>query len=402
MINSVSPVSINKIVFKGEIPEQKVQEKEAEKQSSKSWMLWTGLAALGAVGVYLATRGKKGAETVEKGAENAVEQIKDMAVDAFKKAGNKFEKGKAKLANGEAYTGNLTQKLRDGKTVVREYKDGMLQKVSKMDGEKVLSSKSYTYDDKGMLTKIVDNNKDVFHNDIFNASINNGLKTIKTSKSTIGIDLETGKLKRLRIDDKYYKRFYYDKDGKLKFVQHDYTDKGVFMHDFIAYYPDGKNIRFVRHGYNGAEFLDVNGKVVDKIRIDLERDGKSYFYDNLARNEDKSQEGKKTIDYVLFDCNNDKRASLNIIRKPDYYKASISDLKNNGKKYTISFDKKGRNIQIIDEQMKKLSPEADKKLFDEIVTDARNVYKEIITKHKKALRLKNELKLADEEFQRMH
>lgn len=396
-MNSISPVSVNKVAFKGEMPE-KVQEKEAEKQSSKSWMLWTGLAALGAVGVYLATRGKKGAETVEKGAENATEQIKDMAVDAFKKAGNKFEKCKAKLANGEAYTGNLTQKLRDGKTVVREYKDGMLQKVSKMDGEKVLSSKSYTYDDKGMLTSIVNNNKDV----LFNASIDNGFKTIKTSKSAIVTDLETDKLKRLRIDGKDEKCFYYDKEGKLKFVKHDYKDKDGFHHDFIGYYPDGRNIRFVRHGYNGAEFLDVNGKVVDKIRIDLERDGKSYFYDNLARNEDKSQEGKKTIDYVLFDCNNDKRASLNIIRKPDYYKASISDLKNNGKKYTISFDKKGRNIQIIDEQMKKLSPEADKKLFDEIVTDARNVYKEIITKHKKALRLRNELQQADTECQRMY
>ena len=57
-----------------------------------------------------------------------------------------------------------------------------------MDGEKVVVSKSYTYDDKGMLTKIVDNNN-VF-NDIFNASINDGLKTIKTLKSTIKTDLK--------------------------------------------------------------------------------------------------------------------------------------------------------------------------------------------------------------------
>ena len=159
MLDSISTISINKVPFKGAIQEQKSSEKQTEKQSDKNWMLWTGLAVLGAAGIYVATRGKKASETVEKGAENAAEQIKDMVVDAFKKAGNKFEKGKAKLANGEAYTGNLTQKLKDGKTVVREYKNGMIQKVSKMDGEKVVASKSYTYDDKGMLTKIVDNKR---------------------------------------------------------------------------------------------------------------------------------------------------------------------------------------------------------------------------------------------------
>ena len=49
-----------------------------------------------------------------------------------------------------------------------------------------------------------------------------------------------------------------------------------------------------------------------------------------------------------------------------------------------------------------LGEELDKQLFDEIVTGGRNAYKEIITKHKKALRLKNELQLADREFCRMH
>ena len=408
MLDSISPISINKVPFKGSIQEQKSPEKQTEKQtekqSDKSWMLWTGLAALGAVGVYFATRGKKGAETVEKGAENAAEQIKDIAVDAFKKAGNKFENGKAKLANGEAYTGNLTQKLKDGKTVVREYKNGMLEKVSKMDGEKVVVSKSYTYDDKGMLTRIVDNNKDVFNNDIFNASIDNGFKTIKTSKSTIVTDLNTGKLKRLKIDGKGDKCFYYDKEGKLKFVKHDYQDKdAINRHDFIGYYPDGKNIRFVKHGYNGAEFYDVNGNIVDKINIDLARGGISYKYDNLYRSSGFPSPGIKKTTYSLYDDgNNYERASLSIRKeKPDFYRSSMT-ITHNGEGYLISFDKKGQNIQIIDSQQKKLSPEADKKLFDEIVTDARNAYKEIISKHKKALRLRNELQLSDSEFCRMH
>lgn len=32
MLNSISPVSMNKVAFKGEIPEQKLQEKEADDQ----------------------------------------------------------------------------------------------------------------------------------------------------------------------------------------------------------------------------------------------------------------------------------------------------------------------------------------------------------------------------------
>ena len=400
MLNSISLINQNKVAFKGgslDKPQDKGQ--DVAQNKNNSWMLWTGLAALGAVGIYLATRGKKGSEAVERDTEKATDQIKDIAVDAFKKAGNKFENGKAKLANGETYTGNLTQKLKDGKTLIREYKDGMLQKVSKMDGEKVVASKSYTYDDKGMLTKIVDNNKDVFHNDIFNASIDNGFKTIKTSKSTIVTDLNTGKLKRLKIDGKGDKCFYYDKEGKLKFVKHDYLDKGVIKHDFIAYYPDGKNIRFVNHSNMDAEFYDVNGKVIDKIQIDLARGGKSYFYDNLDRSEIIELFQK---DYKLKDEKGKTRAWLGIITRPDFQNRSIR-ITNNSKKYTISFDNTGKNIEIFDEHNhKKLSPDADKKLFDEIVTDARNAYKEIITKHKKALRLRNELQLADSEFCRMH
>ena len=402
MLDSISPICVNKVTFKGQIPEQKYSENQSETQSDKSWMLWTGLAALGALGIYLAARGKKASESVERTTEKAAEQIKDMAVDAFKKAGNMFEKGKAKLVNGEAYTGNLTQKLKDGKTVVMEYKDGMLQKVSKMDGEKVVASKSYTYDDKGMLTRIVDNNKDVFNNDIFNASIDNGFKTIKTSKSTIVTDLNTGKLKRLKIDGKGDKCFYYDKEGKLKFVKHDYQDKGVWHHDFIGYYPDGKNKRFVMHKGNGSEFYDVNGNIIDKIKINMTNDDKSYLYDNLDKSEGFSSPGRKNTTYSLYDDGYEhKRAELSIVsEKPDFYQSRMT-ITHNGEGYLILFDKKGQNIQIIDSQQKNISPDADKKLFDEIVTDARNAYKEIITKHKKALRLRNELQLADSEFCRM-
>ena len=400
MLNSISPINQNKVAFKGyTLDKPQDNRQDVAQNKNNSWMLWTGLAALGTVGIYLATRGKKGSEVVETTTEKATDQIKNIAVDAFKEAGNKFEKGKAKLANGETYTGNLTHKLKDGKTAIIEYKDGVLQNVSKMDGEEVVVSKSYTYDDKGMLTRIVDNNNDLFDNDIFKASINNGIKTIQTSKSTIKTDLKTGKLRYLQIEGKGAKSFYYDEEGKLKFIKHEYTDeKSVSRRDFIAYYPDGENKRFVMHGYNGAEFYDVNGNIIDKINIC----GKSYMYDNLSKSEGFPSPGIKNTTYSLYDDGYEyQRAYLSIDRGyPNLYKSSMF-ITHNGKEYLISFDKKTQTIQIIDREQRKLSPDIDKNIFDEIVTDARNAYKEIITKHKKALRLINELQLADREYTRM-
>lgn len=71
MLSSISQVNTNKI----ELPpsfnggNNKDTRQPVERQNSKSWMLWTGLAALGAVGIYLATRGKGGVKTVEKAAQ---------------------------------------------------------------------------------------------------------------------------------------------------------------------------------------------------------------------------------------------------------------------------------------------------------------------------------------------
>ena len=381
MINSVSPVNVNKVAFKAEIPEHKLEEKESEKQSSKSWMLWTGLAALGAVGIYLATRGKKASESVEKAAENATEQIKDMAVDAFKKAGNKFEKGKAKLANGEGYTGNLTQKLKDGKTVVREYKAGILEKASIIDGEKVLSSKSYTYDDKGKLTNI----KNVYHRDIFAVSRDNGIEITDTLKSRV-----------------------VQKDGKLKYVLYSKPNKA-----FVAYYPDGKTKRFVRHEdgstrLGGYDFYDINGNLIDNIGIQRNTKGPLlYKYNNLVRSyfEQDFVKGKR---YTLIKDDKwyiyENLQSLGLNGEPLWKGVDLRIKMPNQKsfKYSLRFDDTRKNIEIHDNIANEyVSPETDKKLYDELVSEARMVYKEIFTKHKKALKLKKEIDIADKEYEQL-
>lgn len=68
MLSSISQVNTNKVELPPSFKDGNNTDtrQPVERQNSKSWMLWTGLAALGAVGVYLATRGKGGVKTVEK------------------------------------------------------------------------------------------------------------------------------------------------------------------------------------------------------------------------------------------------------------------------------------------------------------------------------------------------
>ena len=360
-----------------------------EEKSNGTALLLGSLAALAiGGGIYFATKGKKGEEAVGKSAE----QIKDMAVDAFKQAGNKFERGKAKLANGEAYTGKLTQTLEDGKILIREYNNGVLQKASKLDGENLVSSKSYFYDEKGMLTKITDDkNKDVYE-----AIVNEGAKIVTTQKSTIVTDIENGRLQKLQIKGKGAKWFYYDKDGKLKFVKHQYYDGGN-RENFIAYHPDGKNVRFIKHGNESAEFFDVNGNQVDKIQIDMARGGKSYYYDGMSKSEI-LELGQK--DFKILDEKGHSKVWLSK-RKRENFNDSIIHISKNGKRYALSRNDKG-DIKIFDYKGNEISKKTHEKLFNELIEDATSAYKEIIMKHKKALRLKNELQLADREYMRYY
>lgn len=349
----------------------------------------TGLVALASYGIYVATRGKVKPKTTPPVTTNK-SVIKDMAVDAFKQTGNKFERGKAKLANGEAYTGKLTQTLEDGKVLVREYDKGVLQKASKLDGENLVSSKSYFYDEKGMLTKITDDK----NKDLYEAIIDKNVKIVTTQKSAIVTNIENGRLKRLQIEGKGDKWFYYDKDGKLKFVKHQYYDGGI-RENFIVYHPDGKNVRFIRHGYESAEFFDINGNQVDKIRIDMARDGKSYYYDGMYKSEILELRQK---DFKILDEKGRYKVWLSKTKCENFSDSTIN-ISKNGKRYALSRNDKGE-IEIFEHNGNEISQKTHEKLYNELVEDATKAYKEILTKHKKALRLKNEMQLADREYMR--
>jgi len=146
-IDAIKNIYTNSVLTKSNTCFTSNHEAKPEDNKNGKNLLIAGLVALGAVGIYLVTRGKKGGSEIASETQRPAEQIKDMAIDAFKKAGNKFEKGKAKLANGENYTGTLVQETRDAKKIILKYNNGILEKAEKFDlqtGEK-LYTKKYIY-----------------------------------------------------------------------------------------------------------------------------------------------------------------------------------------------------------------------------------------------------------------
>lgn len=215
-IDAVKSIQPYTVAQKNKTPFTSQPEVQTKDIKNGKVLLMASLAALGAIGIYIATRGKKGHNEIATEIQKPVEQIKDMAIDAFKQAGNKFEKGVAKLSNGENYTGKLTQQLDDGKVSIREYKDGILQTAKKMEGESVISSKTYNYDNDGDLTKILDEQGRI----LFEKRTIGNCTRIDT-KNVFCI-LEDNALKYCQ-DNKTGKIFAYDDQGKVSGIIHSYN-----------------------------------------------------------------------------------------------------------------------------------------------------------------------------------
>ncbi len=90
MLNSISLINQKKVAFKGDSldkPQDKGQ--DVAQNKNNSWMLWTGLTALGAVGIYLATRGRRNGAEVLENAKNKGEDIANNAADSVKEEAKK-------------------------------------------------------------------------------------------------------------------------------------------------------------------------------------------------------------------------------------------------------------------------------------------------------------------------
>ena len=146
----------------------KAEEKQGMSTTAK-WATGLGLIALASYGIYAFTKGRVKGVTPKPenpNPENPIPEIKEMAIDAFKKDG-RFEKGKAilKAKNGSytiGYTGNITSTGKDGSKVVMEYVDGVLQKSTKTakDGTKIFD-KAYTWAEDGLIKEVKKNGETI-------------------------------------------------------------------------------------------------------------------------------------------------------------------------------------------------------------------------------------------------
>jgi len=72
--------------------------------------------------------------------------LAELPSNIFKAKGNYFVKGKAVLKNGEPYTGEIVDTLKNGDKVVRTYENGLLKKAVKTNPNgAVISNKEYDY-----------------------------------------------------------------------------------------------------------------------------------------------------------------------------------------------------------------------------------------------------------------
>ncbi len=152
-------------------------------------VIGTALTALAATGIYIATRGKVKPKTPTpplEGTTNPVQEIKELAVNAFKEIGA-FNKGKAVLADGTNYTGKIVNELKDGSKVVMEYLDGVLQKSTKIKDSETVFEKTYKYSDELGLVKVRKNGKSIFTKDYDKSS-----KQILINDGRVIVDTETG------------------------------------------------------------------------------------------------------------------------------------------------------------------------------------------------------------------
>ncbi len=151
----------NSVNFKSQlkpVTEPKENKKGQKLSTTAKVAIGTGLTALAATGIYLATKGK----VKIKPATGSETLTKDINLEGFKNIG-KFQKGEAVLNNGEKFTGTIAYTSKSGKNVSLEYLDGKLvqskssgysYKWARGDIGETDIVKKYSYADTGKLQQI--------------------------------------------------------------------------------------------------------------------------------------------------------------------------------------------------------------------------------------------------------
>lgn len=262
-----SNLNINKIAQK--LPDSPPPHTTKEK-SNGTVLLLGSIAALAIGGIYLATRGKIATKSV-----TSAENLKDMTIDGFKKAGNRFEKGRATLANGQRFVGKLTQKTKDGSTLIFEYDEFGDHIVTKIKEGKIISKKSYAYRDNKLYcvrdaTKagsdpnaalvLIDGSYIYTRKYTISKNIKKGLITIDSQNGT------DTRYYKYDISDKKYKLEYESHGGKWTFYYDDgKTKRFTFDDEIILYNNEGKETkRYARDSEEAKRFFDIFKQITGK------------------------------------------------------------------------------------------------------------------------------------------
>ena len=396
------PVSMNNVSQVNNTQPIKQQPKTTD-EKTKSFptktavVVGTGLAALAAVGIYLATKGKGGkatqkavTETVHNTQETAT-TVKEMTVDAFKQAGNKFNKGKAITSTGETFTGNITHQTKDGKNIVIEYENGVLKKSTKYDGKNVLTQKRYEHSEDGVFT-IFDNN-DFF----FTKKTEGGVQTTQSNNVLIRKDVATGRLKTLHVKGKEQPRedFYYDDKGRLKSVMRSYNHGRTHI-DF--YSPDGSKKFSVQPSTGLTEFYDKNGVTTDKISVASNRDNNLCYHD-LSYSEGCSTLGMFNRTYK-FTTQQGIKGTIDRVRtvqagKKPKIETQLVLTTPDDKSYKVT--RNGKDVQIERSGEKKaIAKDSDE--YKNVLAQSNDFMKQFFAKYKTALGLQRQVKEGLKDF----
>ena len=397
------PVSMNNVSQVNNTQPIKQQPKTTD-EKTKSFptktavVVGTGLAALAAVGIYLATKGKGGkatqkavTETVHNTQETA-STVKEMTVDAFKQAGNKFNKGKAITSTGETFTGNITHQTKDGKNIVIEYENGVLKKSTKYDGKNVLTQKRYEHSEDGVFT-IFDNN-DFF----FMKKTEGRVQTTQSNNVLIRKDVATGRLKTLQTKGQGRRDFYYDDKGTLKTVE--YLEKakdGTLIHDIIFYSPEGnKKMRIDTYGL--TEFYDKNGVSTDKINVDIHRRNSLYYHDLDYKKTAVAGGIQRTYSYTTPQGTKGTiiRNNKNVKGKNQVTSQFVLETPDK-KSYIVS--RNGKDVQVKRNDLTQEPITKDSGEYKNVLAQSNDFMKQFFVKYKTALGLQHQVNEGLDEFE---
>lgn len=145
-VNSVN--NIQQKPVQSPIEPKKSEQKESI--ANGTTLLLGSLAALAVgAGIYFATKGR-GGKSVTSGTSSVTDEqkpleiLKEYTLDAFKKAGHRFEKNIARTSDGKNYTGTITHNTQDGKLIIRKYKNGIIDYTEVSKDKKLIYKGNYS------------------------------------------------------------------------------------------------------------------------------------------------------------------------------------------------------------------------------------------------------------------